>query len=67
MPDVDGFDLLRVLRHRFSLLPILLITGSKVTFEDVVPNGAAILSKPVDAKQLLEAIGGKLDSARQST
>ena len=60
MPDVDGFDLLRVLRHRFSSLPIILMTGLPVTPDDVVPGGATILTKPVDTTQLLEAIRQKL-------
>jgi len=62
MPDVDGFDLLRVLRHRFPLLPIILMSGLPVTSEDVVPSGATILTKPFDAAQLEEAIKRKLQS-----
>src|SRR6188472_979016 len=27
MPDVDGFDLLRVLRHRYRSLPVILMSG----------------------------------------
>ena len=40
MPDVDGFDLLRVLRHRFSALPAMLMSRLPVTPDDVVPTGA---------------------------
>lgn len=31
MPDVGGFALLRVLRHRFRSLPIILMSGSHLT------------------------------------
>ena len=62
MPDVDGFDLLRVLRHRFPSLPIILMSGLPVTSEDVVPTGATILTKPFGAEQLEEAIKRKLQS-----
>lgn len=60
MSDVDGFDLLRVLRHRFPSLPIILMSGLPVTTDDVVPAGATILTKPVDANDLQEAINAKL-------
>lgn len=60
MPDVDGFDLLRVLRHRFPSLPIILVSGVPVTSDDVVPSGAVILKKPVDPGQLLALIARKL-------
>lgn len=65
MPDVDGFDLLRVLRHRFPTLPIILMSGLPVTSDDVVPSGATILTKPFDAAQLEEAIEQKLQSRAQ--
>jgi two-component system response regulator GlrR len=60
MPDVDGFDLLRVLRHRFPALPIILMSGLPVTPDDVVPTRATILTKPIDPARLLEAIKLKL-------
>jgi CheY-like chemotaxis protein len=66
MPDVDGFDLLRVLRHRFPSLPIILMSGLPVTPDDVVPTGATILMKPFDVPQLEEAIKRKL-AARPSS
>ena len=59
MPDVDGFDLLRILRHRFPSLPIILMTGLPVTSQDVVPRDAVILRKPVDAHQLRDAMDRK--------
>lgn len=64
MPDVDGFDLLRVLRHRFPSLPIILMSGLPVTSDDVVPSGATILVKPFDAEALHEAIAQKLRLGR---
>ncbi|HSU44763.1 MAG TPA: response regulator [Casimicrobiaceae bacterium] len=66
MPDVDGFDLLRVLRHRFTALPIILMSGLPVTPDDVVPNGATILMKPFDVAQLQQAIKRKLASRPSS-
>jgi CheY-like chemotaxis protein len=64
MPDVDGFDLLRVLRHRFPSLPIILMSGLPVTPDDVVPAGATILMKPFDLSQLQDAIKRKLAARR---
>src|SRR5205823_12012367 len=56
MPDVSGFDFRRVVRHRFPGLPMVLITGSPVTNEDVVPRDTFILEKPVTASDLDRAI-----------
>ena len=60
MPDVDGLDLLRVLRHRFPTLPCILLTGAVLTREDVVPHGALVLTKPVPVEALTRAISEKL-------
>lgn len=60
MPGVDGFDLLRVLRHRFPSLPIILMSGLPVTSDDIVPAGAVILTKPFDPAQLQECVAAKL-------
>ena len=62
MPDVDGFDLLRVLRHRFPSLPVILMSGLPVTSDDVVPQGATIVGKPFDATELQELIRRKVAS-----
>lgn len=60
MPDLDGFDLLRVLRHRFPTLPVILLTGLPITNDDVVPHQAVILQKPVTGEALERAIVAKL-------
>jgi CheY-like chemotaxis protein len=57
MPDVDGLDLIRVLRHRFPLLQTVLLTGAPPTDDDVVPREARrILTKPVTLDELQQAI-----------
>jgi DNA-binding NtrC family response regulator len=53
MPEVDGFDFLRVVKQRFPSMRVILLTGYPVTDDDVVPKGATILSKPVDFAKLL--------------
>lgn len=60
MPDVDGFDLIRVLRHRFPTLPTILMTGLPVTDQDVIPSGAVILEKPIAMEDLQRAVAAKL-------
>ena len=60
MPDVDGFDLLRVLRHRFRSLPIILMSGLPITSDDVVPPGASILLKPFDVDELQRLVQQKV-------
>ena len=56
MPGADGFDLFRVLRHRFPDLPVVLITGNPTTSDDVIPRGVTILQKPVGIGELQQAI-----------
>jgi CheY-like chemotaxis protein len=60
MPDVDGFDLLRVLRHRFRSLPIILMSGIQITDADVVPPHATILQKPFAVAELQRLVQQKL-------
>jgi CheY-like chemotaxis protein len=60
MPEMDGFDLLRVLRHRFRSLPIILMSGLAVTPDDIVPSGAAILQKPIDMRELQRLVEQKI-------
>lgn len=64
MPEFDGFDFLRVLRHRFPTLPIVLITGLPLTDEDVIPNGAVILEKPFAIETLERVIAERLGRTR---
>jgi CheY-like chemotaxis protein len=57
MPDVDGLDFIRVLRHRFPALPTILVSGMPITDDDVVPREATqILTKPVSFEDLERAI-----------
>lgn len=56
MPGVDGFDFLRVLRHRFPALPIVLMTGLPIEKNDGAPREAVILQKPFKSTELENAI-----------
>ncbi|HEY3564372.1 MAG TPA: response regulator [Casimicrobiaceae bacterium] len=68
MPDVDGLDLIRVLRHRFPTLPTILISGMPITDDDVVPREATqILTKPVAVDDLQRAIAERLRESRGRT
>lgn len=60
MPGEDGFDLVRVLRHRFPALPVILMTGLPITDDDVVPPGALVLQKPIDLDELERAVAQRL-------
>ena len=52
MPDVDGFDFLRVVKQRFPDIPVILMTGYPYSDNDVIPTGATILRKPLTMDQL---------------
>ena len=62
MPDVDGFDFLRLVRKRFPALPMVLMTGLPVTEEDFIPRGASILQKPFTTEALQQMIARHLRS-----
>jgi DNA-binding NtrC family response regulator len=56
MPELDGFDFLRVVKHRFPAIKVILVTGHEITTDDVVPMGATILKKPLEFEQLLQLL-----------
>lgn len=56
MPDLDGFDFLRVVKHRFPQMRVFLVTGKEVMENDVVPHGAVILRKPVEYDELIRLL-----------
>ena len=60
MPGVDGFDFIRVVKHRFPAMAALLTTGLPITDDDVVPQGAMILQKPFAADELRRAVAKQL-------
>ena len=67
MPGADGFDLFRVLRHRFPDLPVILITGNPTTSDDVIPRGVTILQKPVGIVELEQAIAEAAERKRSQS
>jgi DNA-binding NtrC family response regulator len=56
MPELDGFDFLRVVKHRFPAIKVILVTGHEITTDDVVPAGATILRKPLEFEALLRLL-----------
>jgi len=59
MPTVDGFDFLRVVKHRFPTVPVILMTGRPIGDDDLIPRQATILRKPFSIQHLLSAIAEK--------
>ena len=56
MPDVDGFALVRIVRHRYPGVGVLLVSGHPWSADDVIPAGVTILRKPVPFGVLSDAI-----------
>jgi CheY-like chemotaxis protein len=59
MPDMDGVEVLRLIRERYSEIPIIMVTasGSKERAVQAVNMGAqAYLLKPFEAAQLKETV-----------
>jgi CheY-like chemotaxis protein len=69
MPEGDGFEMLRAIRHRNPPVPVIVMSGSAktatVNFLDLADRlGAAfVLAKPFKRQQLLDAVGRALASA----
>jgi len=62
MPDLDGIELVRALRERWPALKVVAVTGGGLGHPAGVPNFlkylgvSAILSKPFEPRELVEAI-----------
>ncbi|MEO8303294.1 MAG: response regulator [Betaproteobacteria bacterium] len=66
MPGVDGFDFLRVVKHRFPSVLTVLTTGLPISDDDVVPHGALILQKPFAVEELKRAVAEQLQIDRDA-
>ncbi|MDP9334652.1 MAG: ATP-binding protein [Actinomycetota bacterium] len=71
MPGMDGYETMRAIRalERFKTLPIIAVTGKVVPgeWQRCIDAGANdYVAKPVDANELLAAIGRWLPAARPS-
>jgi PAS domain S-box-containing protein len=62
MPEMDGLELLGILRASHPELPVILMSGTLEPGKDQLPPGArAFLAKPFQLEQLLGAIAGALE------
>lgn len=61
MPDVDGYSLIRIVRHRYPAVGVLLMSAFPWSQEDVIPRGVMILGKPYD----LETLGRTIEKVRR--
>lgn len=69
MPDIDGVELLRQLRARGAMLPVIVITGhgDVQMAVEAMKNGALdFIEKPFSDTVLLEAIERAVDAATSS-
>jgi DNA-binding NtrC family response regulator len=56
MPEIDGLDFRRVLKHRFPKLPVVLMTGMPVEEDDRVPSYVVVLQKPFSIAAMIAAL-----------
>ena len=60
LPEMDGWEVCRRINRIYPDMPVIVTTGWTVSVEAVREQGAcvsAVLSKPFDMQQLLDAIG----------
>lgn len=58
MPEVDGLDFRRVLKHRFPKLPVLLMTGKPVAADELTHPHDTVLQKPFAIEVLIATLDG---------
>ena len=66
MPELDGLELQRQLRHRGILIPIIFLTGNgdiPMSVRAIKAGAADFLTKPVDAAALVPAVCAALQMA----
>ena len=66
MPELDGLDLQRRLKHQGILIPIIFLTGHgdiSMSVRAIKGGAADFLTKPVDAAALVRAVGAALQLA----
>ena len=66
MPELDGLDLQRRLKHQGILIPIIFLTGHgdiPMSVRAIKGGAADFLTKPVDAAALVRAVGAALQLA----
>jgi len=56
MPDVDGLDFARVVRHRFPGKPIALMTAWPKSESDAFPPDCPVLHKPFGVDELMALV-----------
>jgi len=69
MPDIDGFQVLKVLKSKHNTIPVVVVTADvqDTTREECLNLGVAqVLNKPVDEHKLLEVIDGILNPEKGS-
>ena len=66
MPELDGLDLQRRLKHQGILIPIIFLTGHgdiPMSVRAIKGGATDFLTKPVDAAALVRAVGAALQLA----
>jgi DNA-binding NtrC family response regulator len=63
MPEMSGTDLIREIAHLSPGIARLLITGGKVDLAEL-PDGVAVLRKPISTEDMICAIEAVLDVQR---
>jgi FixJ family two-component response regulator len=70
LPEMDGFELLRVVHAARPELPVILITGHPEMLNRLPPAGAGeyrLFKKPFDGQELISAVSNALQNAHSRT
>jgi CheY-like chemotaxis protein len=71
MPNMDGYELLRILQGRFPKLPVLMMTAFHYDKDHIIKRsrmlglGGLLFKKPVDPTRLREVILEMLGTRRE--
>ncbi len=73
MPNVDGIEIVRYVKHQHPRLPIVAVTGGLLGSNDArgrvlsMLGADAVLSKPLDAESLLQMLSKTIDATPPDT
>jgi DNA-binding response OmpR family regulator len=66
LPDGSGWDLLPLIKKKQQQARVVLLTGTEPSLEQIREVEATLLKTRVSARELIDALGNRIDASRQN-